>query len=87
MSYDHGTHRLDKHGDPELLGQRTTVGIGSWFPNLKPMSNTNRGRVGHPGLVGSKQESRKVIFLASAGRHGDQGRACRADGPGHLLLV
>lgn len=21
VSYDHGTYRLDKHGDPELLGQ------------------------------------------------------------------
>lgn len=38
VSYDHlgpraacicGTHRLDKHGDPGLLGQGATVGIKS----------------------------------------------------------
>lgn len=31
----YGTHMLDKHGDPGLLGRGATVGIESSFLNLR----------------------------------------------------
>lgn len=77
-----GTHRLDKHGDSGLLGRGATVGIGSWFPNLRAyelQKHRGQGR-GWAGLVGSSWTwGRRCSFCRKSWRAGQGLQSWRAE--------